>query len=717
MPINSNLNLMDRLMEKQNSIGEMEEILGKGLDQPFNCSCSGARKLLYSTQKDHVVPVNKCEPPSVQTGYEIRYGDRSSSIIEAYADMTVVAIIPKFSFAPKQHYFIIVRAENGTYDVLERTSYEHTTESFGYLYNNSYMDSLSPGDKIKKGDKIRKSNSYDSYGNRQDGVNLLCAYMATDKTMEDSVILSKSASEKLGTNLIRKVQIIINDNDIPLNMYGEGDIYKSFPDIGEDIKDGIFCAIRRENKDQFLFTQSYDRLSEIMMSDDKFTLHGKVVDIDIRSNNQDILDSFYNTQLKKYDNELKRFSSEIIQTCEHIKSVEPTAHYSYNLDKLLFNSKRIMRGDQYIKDKEGKVFGNTIMDVIVVEEYPVSIGDKTSDRCGGKGVVSFILDDDLMPKDDLGRTVDAIINQSTCVNRENPGQLMETTVNHIGARLIDYIATMQLDVDEAFGLIYEFLEIVSPEEASELALYVASLDMIDSMALLQSIISDGMIYTSVRPIKDNLTLDKINKLYQTFPWIGQSELTVPIKDSNGNIRYIPSRRKIVCGKKYMFRLKQYADEKFSSTSMSATNLRNLNTRSKSSKNYKSLHSNTPIAMGSMEIDDLSHLGMEHVISILMIHSVSPRARRLCEKMLTGDPFDIDIRLDDESTNRNVEILNTYFKAKGIKLTFEKILKEYKSFIEWHKDKKLEPQSFIQWNDEKEDIKDEKDPNTFIIWDN
>ena len=167
----------------------------------------------------------------------------------------------------------------------------------------------------------------------------------------------------------------------------------------------------------------------------------------------------------------------------------------------------------------------------------------------------------------------------------------------------------------------------------------------------------------------------------------------------------------------MFRLKQYADEKFSSTSMSATNLRNLNTRSKSSKNYKSLHSNTPIAMGSMEVDDLSHLGMEYVISILMIHSVSPRARRLCEKMLTGDPFDIDIRLDDESTNRNVEILNTYFKAKGIKLTFEKILKEYKSFIEWHKDKKLEPQSFIQWNDEKEDIKDEKDPNTFIIWDN
>ena len=50
----------------------------------------------------------------------------------------------------------------------------------------------------------------------------------------------------------------------------------------------------------------------------------------------------------------------------------------------------------------------------------------------------------------------------------------------------------------------------------------------------------------------------------------------------------------------MFRLKQYADDKFSSTSMSATNIKNLNTRSKNSKNYKSLHSNTPIAQGTME---------------------------------------------------------------------------------------------------------------------
>ena len=113
-------------------------------------------------------------------------------------------------------------------------------------------------------------------------------------------------------------------------------------------------------------------------------------------------------------------------------------------------------------------------------------------------------------------------------------------------------------------------------------------------------------------------------------------------------------------------------------------------------------------MGNMEIDGLSHVGMEHVVTILMIHSVSPYARRLCEKMLTGDPFDIDIRLDDTSSNRNVEILNAYLKTKGERLTFSKIKKSPKPFIT--RDKK----SFISWD--KDEEKEEEKPKSFIIRD-
>ena len=131
---------------------------------------------------------------------------------------------------------------------------------------------------------------------------------------------------------------------------------------------------------------------------------------------------------------------------------------------------------------------------------------------------------------------------------------------------------------------------------------------------------------------------------------------------------------IVCGMKYVYRLKQYAEEKFSVTSLSATNIKNENSRSKANKQYKGLFTKTPIRFGEMETGDMSHLGMEAVIVNLMIHSTSPQARRLAEELLTGDPFNINIKLDESSTNRSVEILNAYFKAMGLRLVFEKIWK-------------------------------------------
>ena len=58
--------------------------------------------------------------------------------------------------------------------------------------------------------------------------------------------------------------------------------------------------------------------------------------------------------------------------------------------------------------------------------------------------------------------------------------------------------------------------------------------------------------------------------------------------------------------------------------------------------------------------------------MLMIHSVSPHARRLVENMFIDDPYLVDIKLDENSSNRSAEILNTYLKSIGYKLEFEKV---------------------------------------------
>lgn len=678
----NNFNLIDSLQEVDQQLEYPEQMLAKGKLQPFNCSSSGARKLLFSTQVNHIIPIHNPQIPFVGTGYENKYGDLSSSIIKSGPECEVVSIIPVYSFAPRQRYYMIVRDHNGVYKVFERKSYDHTTEKYGYVFNNTFIDSLSVGNIIKENSIMRKSSSYDDFGNRQDGVNLICAYMATDRTMEDSVIFSESGAKKMRSSLIEEVNIIFNDNDIPLNLYGKYELgeFKCMPDIGEEINNGILCGIRRENREESLFTQSYDRLKEIMMSDDKFTLEGTVIDIDIKSNNPNILDNFYNVQLKKYYNESMNCTLNIVETVNNILANEPSAVLDYDLQKLFTNSKRILNGDQYIKD--GKVFTNTVATITVLKDEPLNVGDKTSDRYGGKGVVSFILPDHMMPCTEYGEVVDIIINQSTCVNRLNPGQLFETSLNHIGSSICRYIRTNLLSPRESLSMIIDFVDIVSKEEANELRNILEKYNEEELEFFIDSIIRDGMIYLSLKPISDNMTLDKLVLLYEKFPWVRQTRLIVPIEDSNGNLRYVNSRRNIICDKKYMYRLKQLSEDKFSSTSLSSTNIRNLNTKSKSSKAYKSLHSNTPIAMGTMEVDDLSSLGMEYIVTFLMIHSVSPEARRLCEEMLTGDPFSIDINLNETATNRSVEILNTYMKTKGLKLVFKKTRKNKQPLVQF-----------------------------------
>jgi hypothetical protein len=290
-----------------------------------------------------------------------------------------------------------------------------------------------------------------------------------------------------------------------------------------------------------------------------------------------------------------------------------------------------------------------------------------------------------------GEIIGMQYNSSTCVNRENAGQLFEVSINHISRHILDFIYTGLVEIDEAFGLIYRFISLVSREQAEALKQTWDSLDNGDPFNDYHDILSDRMIFIdeickdkgillSLKPASESLDIDKLAAIYEEFPWIKQDEIESPIEDSNGNIRYVKARRPIICGQQYIYRLKQYAEEKYSATSLSATNIRNENSRSKANKVYKGLNTKTPIRFGEMETGDMAHLGMEAVVINLMLHSTSPHGRRLSEDLLTGNPFNIDIKLDEDSKNRGVEILNVYLKTMGLRLKFEKRYKHLKPLI-------------------------------------
>ena len=666
--------------EEEKRIPTQERLLGKAAMQPFANTNSGSRKILFETQLEHSLALIHPEIPIVQTGYEIRFGDYSSSIIKADNDLEIVDKIFKFKDKPNHHYYLITRnLSTGEYDYIERKTYNHNTEAYGYLYDNSVLDQLDIGYEVKKGEILRKSYAFDEYMNRCDGVNLLTAYVCTDRSMEDGIILSESAAEKLTSPLIKEVKVQLNDNDLLLNLFGDENRYKSFPEIGETIEGGILCAVRREKIEECLYMQSIDRLNRILMSDTKYTVEGQVVDISVHCNNPDTLDDKYsNNQVSYYYKERRRFNKALIESVDRIKSYT-NGSLSTKLQKLYYIAKSEEDGMQFVIDK---AYSGTMIVFYILQESKVDIGDKITNRYGGKGVISKILPDNLMPQLDNGKRVEVCFNSSTYFNRENPGQVMEMSLNYISSRLLDYIANNVVSRDEAISLILNFLYHAAPEEATFFENMINDpINTVEDIdAFIDNMINDGYIIVSNSPMSESMTIDKLDAIYKEFPFIKPYHVTSMIKDSNGNFRPVPARRTIVCGMIYIYRLKQYAEEKFSVTSLSSTNIRNENTRNKANKNYKALHTSTPIRFGEMETEDFIHIGAESVVYALMIHSVSPQARRLLEQALTGSPYHVDIVLNSDSKNRNAEILNAYLKTMGLRLTFKKIKKVKKPLM-------------------------------------
>lgn len=663
----ASLNNSDQLISESVRIEKPEHIAGKCLNQPNTMAISGSRKILFSTQFDQKLPLINPEPPLIQTGYENQFGEYSSSFKVAKDEYQILKKIYRFSFVKDNYYAIIKNTRTDEIGVIERKAHVHNTESYGYSNDCRYIDSLEEGSGIiPVGTVYQKSTAFDDNNNRQDGVNLTTLYLATDKTKEDGIIISESAAKKLASPFFHKVTIMINDNEIPLNIYGNDQVYKFLPDIGEYTNHGLLCAVRKENKDESLYKQSYHMLKEILMSDTKYPVSGQVVDIDIACNNVENLNSVYMGQLKMYYEEYKRFASELTRFVSGY--VNSGYKLSYELQRLYNICNDVLMGKPYIKD--GKQFSNIIVEVTLMAEHKMSVGDKLTDRYGGKGVVSQIRPDNLMPILDNGKTVEIIYDQYTPVNRGNPPQLTEISLNFISDRILEFIDTKTFDASEFIKIYIEYITLLSPSFGRYIEESLSKMTDEDMMLFLNDMVRDG-INIPLEPISEAVNLDKLEMIYDHFPFIKPYKVYMPIVGSNGEVRYSAALRNVIAGKKYIYRLKQYAKDKFSVTSLSSTNIRGENCRSRNNKDHQAAYSRTPIMLGGMETGNLGHMGMATVITNLMIYSVSPTARRMCEQMLIKDPFDINITLDDNASNRSVEILNAYMKTLGFKLEFIK----------------------------------------------
>ena len=698
---NVNERVSDQVKEVEKRLPNQEYTLAKCLKQPFSNTNSGSRKIMFGIQLEQCMPINEPEVAIITTGYENQFGQYSSNFVQSDRNYVVVGKVPKFINDPNRHYWLILLDPvKDELTCVERIAYKHITEFYGYLFNNDYLDSLQIGDGIEEGQVLKKTTSYDEYNNRAEGLNLATMYIACEDVTEDPIVISESAAKKFMSPLIDKVDIRVNDNDILLNLYGKDKEYKTFPDIGEKVEHSILCAVRRELKDEeALFSQSWDRLKYLMMSDKKYTTEGTVIDIDVFCNNPEKLESsMYNNQIKKYYDQTIEFAKNLTNTIKQMiydkEGNRNPIKLSYNLQKLYYKCTSMLNGTQFINDK---VFNNIIMYIYVRKDVPLHRGDKITDRYGGKGVISKVVPDNLMPhylKHGEWHPVDVLYSKCTCINRLNDGQLFETSITYIGWQLLEYIKLNNVDYDTAFNLITRYIELLNPEEAEMLreqfTMHMQPDTKYDNDNIrylrdlyIEQMLEEGYIMLSLKPISSNISIDKLDQIYKEFPFIKKHcPVCVPLKDSNGNYRMVYTRRPLVIGYKYIFRLKQLAEEKFSAVSLASTNIRNENSKSRMNKTHNAKFASTPVRVfGEMESSTLtSHLGIDYMYPEFMLTSSSPMARRLHEKLLVGDPFEFNIELTEDCTSQSADIGQAYLKTIGLKYRFIKLRKFQKQTV-------------------------------------
>ena len=670
--------------------------------------------------------------PRYSTGMENTVGKFNHAYLKLEGVWKIVDIIPKFKF-PKELSdttdinkiqivtIVLYNKKLNMYDVYEKEVAQNLTEKFGYLYNNSFIESLKIGD-VFKDPILTKSTSYDEYMNYRYGKNALVYYSASTDTNEDALVVRKGFADKIKTPEVDLIQIPINDNDVLLNLYGDDDNYKPFPEVGQKVKESMLCATRRINKSHLLFDFKKEKMRELGDIDNIYytSKDSEIYDINVYYNGEEKFpeNKFY-SQLKRYYDDNCEYYQKVHETCYDI-IYNSGASYTDNVSHFEFKCCHWNDPEYQWKNKD-KVFNNIIVEFKVKSEISLENGSKIAGRCGNKGVVSKILDagndisvkdaiidlvddgnmsieerekmaysinledDERMPyyiKPDGTRVyADIIMNASGAIRRLNPIQLIETEVNFIGSQVQELVKQAPT-TQEKLKLIFKFLSACNDAEGKFFKEMYDSYDVVkevnglrikfkspDSKKAFIKDIEENGFYIRTPPHKPLLFKD-VCHLYDIFPTIKPVDIYYDIFGLKQQKAIIPG----IIGYQYIIVLKQNSNKNYSSRSMGSTNKADIPAKDNAKKTNRASYSTTPV-----KISEIFNLASSVPVSALAEHNLvtrsSPIGRKSLRRILeaTGNPAAIQsIKIRDNFTNVNAQILAAKLKSMGIKINFHMV---------------------------------------------
>lgn len=361
----------------------LDSFCGKGNLIPHEGTVSKNRGVMFSNASAQYRPIVDGEAPIVDTKYS--YDILSSSKnIQAPEDMRVVAKIPKILHGQDTGVcsYIFEYCDSHTYDYLEFREYEETGAGYGVK-----MKSDIPEDKIiEKGEYIVRTHTYGEDMVPQWGINALSVLAIDIKTIEDAGRISDNLAKRMTGWTYTHIQEIIDvNNDVLKNVYGNAEVYKPFPFIGEEIENEILMAISKNQRSHQYIKTGYG-FGSVNKIDQKIFAKGKVVDITVR---QKVGEVCQNSYLNILIEENRVYEREIFEIMKRLKN-EEDANYTPDFEDKFYKLSALYDHEAGFRFKRILPNSHVIVDILIVNEEVPTCGQKITGRCGNKFTTASI---------------------------------------------------------------------------------------------------------------------------------------------------------------------------------------------------------------------------------------------------------------------------------------------------------------------------------------
>lgn len=451
---------------------------------PFVMNDSSSRGTMFSSSHiGQTLVVEKSDIRRCQTGTERKFGKHTLSI-KFPCNAQILKVIDKFSPQsgikknPKT-LVIYEEVETGILGMLELVGYStaennlHQHFGFPYRYGRA-INQIMPNNYIQAGTKVADSPNVDEHGNYCYGVEANVAFMSVPGVIEDGVVASRSFLNRLKTKGYERRTASWGRKRFPVNLYGDENNYKPFPDVGDRIRpDGLLFCLREYDPLLAPVQMDIRSVREPDKNDEKIyaEANAKIVDVNVQHPEDSRAirtPEGMSGQVERYYRETYHYHEELVAFYEETNRLRRgKVRTTPDLQRLLVESiayiglrNRHIRGSvsqDNLKRRVQKVHRQTPIDdwrVEVAFEYDIipDAGFKVTDCHGGKGVICDVWDEDKqqhvkktidgselkidqvwedtdMPVDDDGNMVDLIMDGDSAIKRMNLGRLYESYFN------------------------------------------------------------------------------------------------------------------------------------------------------------------------------------------------------------------------------------------------------------------------------------------------